>query len=111
MVVGDVYLPPPAGVVVQAVHPALQGDWRERPVHGLLPDQSEGAGGDRGAGVEGGGLGHGARHCLHRLGVLAAWRRGGGLERGLSLHLGLQIKVVVGHICQSRNSCITISYK
>ena len=58
MLVGHIYLPPPGGVVVQAVHPALQGDRRERPVHGLLPDQSEGAGRDGGVGVDRSGLGH-----------------------------------------------------
>ena len=68
----------------------------------------------------GGGGGAGGGHHRHRLGlralsfhglVLAAGGRGGGLQRGLSFHLGLQVEVVVGHIRHSGISRVTIGCK
>ena len=63
---------------------------------------------------DGAGVAAGGGHCLclralplHGL-VLAARGGGGGLQRRLSFHLGLQVEVVVGHIRHSRESCITI---
>ena len=38
------HLSPVGGVVVQGLHPALQGHRGQGPVHGLLPHQPEGGG-------------------------------------------------------------------
>ena len=114
------HLSPAGGVVIQGVHPALEGHWGQGPVHGLLPHQPEGGGGEAGGGggVErgrgcGGHHGDGVRLralSFHGL-VLAAGGRGRGLQRGLSFHLGLQLEVVVGHSSQPRISRVTIGCK
>ena len=67
-------------------------------------ERGGGGGGGHGDGVRLGAL------SFHGL-VLAAGGRGGGLQRGLSFHLGLQVEVVVGHIRHSGISRVTIGCK
>ena len=81
------HLSPSGGVVVQGVHPSLERHRGQGPVHGLLPHQPEGRGGDGGGGdgVErgGGGRGHRDRLGLRALSLHGLILAAGGGGRGL----------------------------
>ena len=72
------HLSPSGGVVVQGVHSALERHRGQGPVHGLLPHQPEGRGGDGG-----GGRGHRDRLGLRALSLHGLILAAGGGGRGL----------------------------